>query len=307
MRVVVILLLLINVAFAAWMQWGAPAHSRWVATPTTDAGIQPLTLWSERGGKPPPATVPPSARVPPAEPPLPAVPGSQVVAPPPAASEPPGPSVGAAPEPEALVDDAPEQPIERAAEPPPEPQPRAEPQAEPSKDVALSPANRAIDASPGDAPRQCRAVGPYTSRAAAQAALGTLDEQDGEVSLVEASTVERRFWVYLPPLDSRARAFEVERLLRDRGIRDLQVLAGGDTNNGISLGLYRQPEAAERRLRQIEALGYAPVREVIEQKQTYYWIQARAPESGQSRDWWRALLAAEVRTSLRPCVAPEPP
>lgn len=310
MRVVIVaLLLFFNVAFFLWMQFGAASEARWVATPTTVAGVQPLVLWSERSVDAFPPSVPSAPRLTLPEPSLPPAraPERQVDRPDPEPESEPEPEPGArgeapAPvpssEPSQVADPRP------AVEAEPEPGTRASANprgatGEPSAAGPETPASPAPEAAA--VPAQCRAVGPYASRSAAQAALDT-SAAPRDFRIVEVPVTERRHWVYLPPLANRARAFELEAELRAKGIRDLQVLAADDKRNGISLGLYRDPDAARRRQEQIAQLGYQPESDVIERQRPYYWVQARTPAAAQDESWWQEMSsAADLELALRPC------
>lgn len=188
-----------------------------------------------------------------------------------------------------------------AADPtPPEPRPDepATPETQPaSRDT---PDGGAIETKVG----QCQAVGPYGSRLDAKEAAARLGERQEQFTVVPTQTREQRFWVYLPPFVSRSAAMQGERELRAKGVRDIQVLAGDEKENGISLGLYRERSAAQRRLEQLRALGYAPRMDVIHQRRSYFWLQAPASGPGSTESQWRTLLAPGLRLETRPC-APE--
>ncbi len=151
-------------------------------------------------------------------------------------------------------------------------------------------------------PRQCRAIGIYPDRRSARAEAERLPAEVGEPKVVETTVVERRYWVYLPPFVSRSAAFEGERELRRKGIEDLQVLAGDDKENAISLGLYRDLAVAERRLRQLRGLGYAPEMDVIERSRPYFWIEVPILGDAPSRPAWLDQLAgSDLQVEVRGC------
>ncbi len=151
-------------------------------------------------------------------------------------------------------------------------------------------------------PQQCRAIGIYPDRRAARTAAEGLPAAAGEAKVVETAEIERRYWVYLPPFVSRSAAFEGERELRRKGIDDLQVLAGDEKENAISLGLYRDLAVAERRLRQLRGLGYAPEMDVIERSRPYFWIEVPIPGDEPSRPAWLDQLAgSDLQVEVRTC------
>ena len=273
MRVlVVVLLLFFNVAFALWMVFGEPPRSQVAAVPTTVPGIEPLVLWSEHirrsGGQ---DSAPPmtSQRNQPEQPDLPATLLADV-------TPPRHPDSALLVEPEAAADA------------------RAPTTAEDRRESAVA--------------AGCRAVGPYASRSRADNAAQLLSVDGMDANVVEESVVERRYWVYLPPFVSRSAALEGERELRAHGIEDIQVLAGDSKENGISLGLYREPAAAERRLAQLRELGYAPVMEAVERRRPYFWIEVPISDvTATSPAWWEALLSSGLRVESWPCGSPSAP
>lgn len=199
-------------------------------------------------------------------------------------------------------------PLSALMAPPPLPAPAVDPAPpEPRQDEPATPETRpapletpddgAIEAKVG----QCQAIGPYGSRLDAKEAAARLGVRQEQFTVVQTQIREQRFWVYLPPFVSRSAAMQGERELRAKGIRDIQVLAGDEKDNGISLGLYRERSAAQRRLEQLRVLGYAPRMDVIDQRRSYFWLQAPASGPGSTESSWRTLLAPGLRLEMRPC------
>ena len=260
-------LLLLNVAFALWMVFGAP-RSQVVAVPTTVPGIEPLVLWSEHSRRP----------------------GTQRA----------NPAI-------TTLKEQPEQP-EAVAAPSPDTAPSRDRDPAPPADRESS-VDSGAPVPGGDGPSavaaRCRAVGPYTSRDRAASAAKTLLDRGMVAGITEESAVGTRYWVYLPPFVSRSAAFQGERELRAHGIEDIQVLAGDTKENAISLGLYREPAAAERRLDQLRALGYAPQMEAVEHRRSTFWIEVPMGDGAAfPADWWEALMSPGLRLEIRPCATP---
>ena len=85
--------------------------------------------------------------------------------------------------------------------------------------------------------------------------------------------------VYLPPLADREAAAATVRDLRDRGVRDVEVIRAGPLENGISFGVYRVSENTQRRVASLERLGY-PVRTRKTGKAVHrYFLEARVAAS----------------------------
>lgn len=62
-------------------------------------------------------------------------------------------------------------------------------------------------------------------------------------------------WVYLPPFSSLDAAREEQRRLGDLGVEDLAVVTTGPMRNGLSLGLFAEPNGALRRVAELKVLG----------------------------------------------------
>ena len=95
------------------------------------------------------------------------------------------------------------------------------------------------------------------------------------------------FQVYLPPLADREAAAATVRELRDRGVRDLDVIRAGRLENGVSFGVYREEENTRRRVASLERLGY-PVRTRKTGKAVHrYFLEARvaAPPDALRAAW----------------------
>lgn len=150
----------------------------------------------------------------------------------------------------------------------------------------------------------CGRIGPFASEDRAAAAAAPLADRGWRAEAVAEALVDTRYWVLLPPLGSSGEAFQIERALREAGVRDLQVLTGDGRDNAISLGLYRERATAERRLEQIRRLGYRPELDLLERRRAQFWVRFRAPgDPAPSAAEARALLPARdgPALELRPC------
>lgn len=81
-----------------------------------------------------------------------------------------------------------------------------------------------------------------------------------------------KFWVYLSPQASSARAEKTVEELKQKGIRDLHLIRSGDLLNAVSLGLFSTQAAVNRRLNEIKATGYQPVVVPYAGGKQVYWF-----------------------------------
>lgn len=96
-------------------------------------------------------------------------------------------------------------------------------------------------------------------------------------------------WVYLPPFSSLGAAREEQRRLGDLGVEDLAVVTTGPMRNGLSLGLFAEPNGALRRVAELKVLGVAArIEPRYRDLQRNFMVvgSARAPDDGHS---WRPV------------------
>ncbi|MBI3772006.1 MAG: hypothetical protein HY272_04845 [Gammaproteobacteria bacterium] len=122
-------------------------------------------------------------------------------------------------------------------------------------------------------PKACYAVGPFylvgdVGRAAA------VFEKEG-VSAQQRAAAERKqagFWVYIPPRPTLQEAREVLRTLKEKDIYDALIIAEGEKQNSISVGVYHVEPQAKQRQDEIKVLGYKAVVEPLYRTQPQYWL-----------------------------------
>jgi hypothetical protein len=126
--------------------------------------------------------------------------------------------------------------------------------------------------------QRCMALGPFATpqdlRRTRQALAGTLMRMRfRQEQVAQAST----WWVYLPPAASRAAALATARQLDARRIADYFVVGAGEQPNSVSLGVFKDPANARRRLDEVVAAGF-PAR-MLERVQNApeYWLDVIVP------------------------------
>lgn len=121
--------------------------------------------------------------------------------------------------------------------------------------------------------RRCLSLGPFTDDDEVQAAQLSL----GALGL----TGERRraqgqiwvgYWIFLPPGETRAEAQEQVEALRKRGVADIYIEPAGERENAVSLGVFSERSRAQRRFREIKALGFAPQIARRTRQGTVFWL-----------------------------------
>jgi hypothetical protein len=123
----------------------------------------------------------------------------------------------------------------------------------------------------------CERVGPLNEIGDAnslRARLGAISTMAEVVAKDELAL--RGYWVYLGASADRDTALTRARQLSAAGIRDYYVVTEGDNENTISLGMFRDAVNADKRVREINALGFDAKRIERGDKETRYWVEYQA-------------------------------
>lgn len=108
-------------------------------------------------------------------------------------------------------------------------------------------------------PSSCIELGPFSPAALKRVKPSLSALIPGKEPRERTATPETRWWVYMPPLPSRADAIKVAADLKRRGIREYFVVQDAAHRNAISLGLFSSEENARRFAGQMTAKGLSPI------------------------------------------------
>ncbi len=131
----------------------------------------------------------------------------------------------------------------------------------------------------------CMSLGPFDNQQDLRDARQALAPRVARMrSRQELASQTTGWWVYLPAAGSRAQALEQARQLGAHNISDYFVVGSGDQSNTISLGLFRDPANARKRLNEVVAAGF-PAR-MIERSESVpeYWLDLVVAD-GSPFDW----------------------
>lgn len=131
----------------------------------------------------------------------------------------------------------------------------------------------------------CTQLGPFSTQADLRRTMAALTPRVDRVQFRETRTTRSRgWWVYLPAFKDRPEALAAARRLSQQGIRDYYVVTAGDQQNTISLGLFRDRENADRRVAELQALGFMPALTDRQDELPEYWLEY-AVVAGANVDW----------------------
>jgi hypothetical protein len=138
--------------------------------------------------------------------------------------------------------------------------------------------------------RDCLQLGPWVTQIDMRRAMNVLTPVVNRIQFRETREVIRRgYRVFLTSPGSREEALAVARQLSARGLSDYYVVTAGDDQNSISLGLFRDENNANARLRQVRAQGFDGQLEPRNDELPQYWVDI---DVDQGVDW-RSLLGRQ--------------
>lgn len=181
--------------------------------------------------------------------------------------------------------------------------PKSRPPAQVVQAVQASPppkVDQAVSPAPG-APPVCFRISGLPDEGQANALAGRLRLGGAEIRgrhLVQE--VEHRYWVSLPPFPSRAAAEPTIRRLQRGGIRDHYFVNADPNRNAISLGVFSNPQGAERRRAQVARLGLAPRVESVEAPIKVYALTLALPSDKALTDFELGEWADRVEETSCP-------
>lgn len=136
----------------------------------------------------------------------------------------------------------------------------------------------------------CTMLGPFEEEYQGEDIVQRLQALQVESALREVEMEgQMRYWVYLEPLGSSREAFRKLRELQAAGV-DSYVIPKGSLTNGISFGIFSEPERAESLAGELRGRGFAA--QTREEPQTYLerWV-VLPPGEGENlaEDFWSGL------------------
>ncbi|MCK7592227.1 SPOR domain-containing protein [Pseudomarimonas salicorniae] len=138
--------------------------------------------------------------------------------------------------------------------------------------------------------RDCLELGPWVTQVDVRRAMNVLTPAVNRIQFRETREVIRRgYRVFLASPGSREQALAIARELSARGLSDYYVVTAGDDQNSVSLGLFRDQNNANARLRQVRAQGFDAQLEPRNDELPQYWVDIDVDRGVD----WRALLGRQ--------------
>ena len=147
----------------------------------------------------------------------------------------------------------------------------------------------------------CMTLGPFATPLDLRNARTAVARQAVRLRARQEQTTELRgWWVHLPTSGSRTQALAEARKLEAKHIADYFVVGSGDQQNTVSLGLFKDPANAHKRLDQVAAAGFpAQLTERTEQV-PQYWLDLVVADSAHF-DWRSRIRDPSVGSHSSGC------
>ena len=121
--------------------------------------------------------------------------------------------------------------------------------------------------------QECYSVGVFNSRSEIRPILDVLKTEVIKIRTRKIiSTQEAGYWVFIPAMKSREEALRVGRQLSQNNIKDYYVVTGGENENTLSLGLYRDRQNADARLEELLSKGFNADKQVKVEQWPEFWL-----------------------------------
>ncbi len=146
----------------------------------------------------------------------------------------------------------------------------------------------------------CSWMGPFAEQKLAQSFIERLAALDVKSGLeVEKATAGTSHWVYLRPLDSRARARAQLKELQAKGI-DSYIISKGELDNAISVGVFSELRLAQARLESLVKQGYEPMLRTVNRSVDEYWVSVEHAEARKiSKKAWSKIVNEQFKLTER--------
>ena len=121
--------------------------------------------------------------------------------------------------------------------------------------------------------QECYTVGVFNSKTESTVILNALKKDVLKIRTRKIiSSQEAGYWVYIPAKNSRNEALDIGRKLSELNIKDYYVVTGGENENTISLGLYRDVNNADSRLQELQSKGFDAKKQIKIEQWPEFWI-----------------------------------
>ncbi len=121
--------------------------------------------------------------------------------------------------------------------------------------------------------KACYTLGPFKDESIMLQLRESIAEYVTNISVRKRQQSEKhRYWVHMPALADRKQAKLMAKKLRQKKVNDFYIVLSGEAKNGISLGHFRLPQHANRRVKRLTGLGFRAEINIIYRDYDIYWL-----------------------------------
>jgi hypothetical protein len=141
----------------------------------------------------------------------------------------------------------------------------------------------------------CHTLGPFTDGQMTEALKQQMQQFTKKLTLriIEENELHR-YWVYMRAKNHED-AVEVSKALAEKNISDYYIMNSAGEKR-VSLGHFREKAYADKRLQQVESLGFEANSEVIYRQYQLYWLDYELIEKEKSR--FEAFIAPYLQNEI---------
>lgn len=121
--------------------------------------------------------------------------------------------------------------------------------------------------------QECYSVGAFNARSEIRPILDVLKTEVIKIRTRKIiSSQEVGYWVYIPAFKTREEALSLGRQLSQNDIKDYYVVTGGENENKVSLGHYRESQNADDRLAELLSKGFNAEKQLKVEQWPEFWL-----------------------------------
>ncbi|RMG37409.1 MAG: hypothetical protein D6720_03240 [Gammaproteobacteria bacterium] len=151
---------------------------------------------------------------------------------------------------------------------------------------------------------QCWELGPFEDQAAVES-LRLPANAEKRLSKAVSMREVTGFYVLIPPQPDRESAHAMVGRLKEKGVRDFWLFHSGPLKNAISLGLFNRGKNAQRRMEEIERLGFSAEVRRRERDREGVALVVKVPKSAEIEQDLQRIVGDRLRPV--PCPGGESP
>ncbi len=134
--------------------------------------------------------------------------------------------------------------------------------------------------------KTCYTLGPFKDKNIMQQLRESIAEYVSDIEVRKRQqSIKHRYWVYVPALPNKKQAKLMAKSLRQKKINDFYIVLSGSEKNSISLGHFREPTHANRRVKKVVALGFNAEIKVIYREYDIYWLDYQVNSDSAGADF----------------------